>query len=166
MEAISSEMGRRLEERYVTKESQEEWIDTVWQDDREKMLEELEKESFDKLIRILQENWSQDMESYLISCLEQLNLHVMGVPNANRVKAIEIFENMNRGGVKLSTFDLVVARAARDNRNFSDALTLECQKEGEYPENFVPETVRVNCRSYIEKLRRVRGAYSALCDLT
>ncbi len=166
LEAVSSEMGRRLEERYVTKESQEEWIDTVWQDDREKMLEELEKESFDKLIRILQENWAQDMESYLISCLEQLNLHVMGVPNANRVKAIEIFENMNRGGVKLSTFDLVVARAARDNRNFSDALTLECQKEGEYPENFVPETVRVNCRSYIEKLRRERGAYSALCDLT
>ena len=29
-------------------------------------------------------------------------------------RAVIIFENINRGGTKLSNFDLVVARAARD----------------------------------------------------
>lgn len=157
LKAIASEQGRLLKRQYDTEESQKEWLNFCNVKVKEK--------SFYDAIEILQERWAANMKDYLLSCMEQLNLHVMGVPNANRAKAIEIFENMNRGGVKLSTFDLVVARAARDNRNFIDAVISECRQDGEYPENFVPEKVRVNCRKYIEKIKEEKGTYSALYDL-
>ena len=61
----------------------------------------------------LQTKWSSTMDDYLTNLLN-MEIPVFKLPTREMSRAVAIFENLNRGGTPLSTFDLVVARAARD----------------------------------------------------
>ena len=58
-------------------------------------------------------NWKNKMYSYLISCVNEINLNQIVLEQSQRARAIDIYENLNRGGVSLSVFDLIMARVAQ-----------------------------------------------------
>ncbi|WP_027340236.1 DUF262 domain-containing protein [Halonatronum saccharophilum] len=57
-------------------------------------------------------NWVKDIISFLKARLRN-DLSAFILPEKEIGRAITIFENMNRGGVELDTYDLIVAKAAR-----------------------------------------------------
>ncbi len=59
-----------------------------------------------------QSYWINAMKSYLTDCVDGLNLRQLILEETERRRAIDIFENMNKGGVKLDIFDLIMARVA------------------------------------------------------
>ena len=63
----------------------------------------------------LAENWAKDMESYLWDCIDKLKINSFEVTEEGTERAIDIYEALNKGGVELSTYDLIIARAAKEN---------------------------------------------------
>lgn len=57
--------------------------------------------------------WKKFMDDYLTSCVKQVTLNKIVVSEEQRDRAIDIYENLNRGGVSLDTFDLIMARVAK-----------------------------------------------------
>lgn len=50
-------------------------------------------------------HWADRMKRYLMSCVNHLDLHQIIVDASNRNRAIDIYENLNLGGIALSTAD-------------------------------------------------------------
>lgn len=167
LEVVSGERGRQLLEELEAggPEAQDMWLSGIIRDGQ--MLRDIRSgEKFlEREIEKLARDWSVGMERYLVSCIQGMNLHIIGTPNSNREKAIEIFENLNSGGAKLSTFDLVMARAARADRAFREHFRRECGRERLYPAEFVPEKVRLQFDCYLDKKRKERESYHALREL-
>ena len=80
--------------------------------DIEDLIENEEVESINFAWSTLATDWKKDMLNYLTSLLEQ-EMHVIQLPADEISRATAIFESINRGGISLNTFDLVVAKAAR-----------------------------------------------------
>ena len=57
--------------------------------------------------------WEDYFQKYLYSCVEKIKLNKIEMPEGSRARAIDIYENMNMGGMSLSTLDLVAARVAK-----------------------------------------------------
>lgn len=68
---------------------------------------------FDSLVREKAELWEDYFQKYLYSCVEKIKLTKIEMPEGSRERAIDIYENMNMGGLSLSTLDLVAARVAK-----------------------------------------------------
>lgn len=69
----------------------------------------------------LKTNWTNAMNEMVLDTMRQIIYNIK--LDANEIgRAVTIFENMNASGTKLSVFDLVVAKAAADNR-CSESLT-------------------------------------------
>lgn len=90
--------------------------------------------------------WADNMKKYLHSCITNLDLHQIVVKKSERDRAIDIYENLNIGGVSLSTFELVMARAAKDklpgNKNLFESITEYVQTERVYAQCMIPERIR------------------------
>lgn len=75
-------------------------------------------EIYFKILEILETNgnsWAEDFMDYLKSCIENMELYKIYINNSNKYRAIDIYENLNKGGKALSVFDLVMARAAKNS---------------------------------------------------
>jgi hypothetical protein len=71
----------------------------------------------------MRKNWVSSVSDYLNLCIQQIGLHEINVSNSERARAIDIYENLNMGGVSLTTFDLLVAKVAReDTSNFQKQI--------------------------------------------
>lgn len=70
-------------------------------------------EKFSKILESQRSTWASNMYTYLRSCITQINLSQIVLEESQRARAIDIYENLNRGGVSLDIFDLVMARVAR-----------------------------------------------------
>jgi uncharacterized protein with ParB-like and HNH nuclease domain len=57
-------------------------------------------------------DWKRDMFSYLKGILDA-EMHVIQLPANEISRATAIYESINKGGVSLNTYDLIVAKAAR-----------------------------------------------------
>ncbi|WP_022850806.1 DUF262 domain-containing protein [Limisalsivibrio acetivorans] len=66
----------------------------------------------------LAERWSAAVSNYLNNLLKQA-IPVIELPADQISRAIAIFTTINEGGQKLNTFDLVVAKAAKDTKHES-----------------------------------------------
>ncbi len=87
------------------------------------ILDQLERDSykgsddkditFDELVSEKAELWEDYFQKYLYSCVEKIKLNKIEMPEGSRARAIDIYENMNMGGLSLSTLDLVAARVAK-----------------------------------------------------
>lgn len=84
--------------------------------------------------------WQANFYNYLIGCLNTMQLNQVKVSEDKRDRAIDIYENMNRGGVSLSTFDLIMAKVSTvaPNVNYSDRIINDINKKRIYPESVVP----------------------------
>lgn len=91
---------------------------------------ELQNEDSDiyiKLTELLQNRstqWARDISEFLESCVLKLELYKIEVNQANILRAIDIYQNLNLGGKALDIFDLILARAAiqSDNENLLDVV--------------------------------------------
>ncbi len=73
------------------------------------MVDEIQKAWFK-----LSTKWVSDICNYLDQLLDQ-EIYAISLESREIVRAISIFENINQGGTPLGVYDLVVARAARDD---------------------------------------------------
>lgn len=80
--------------------------------------------------------WVTNVKRYLSKCLDELQLDRISVKNSDKTRAIDIYSNLNKGGVALNVFDLIMAKVGRVSReNFYDTLVGYIQKDYVYPEN-------------------------------
>lgn len=123
----------------------------------------------DEFGKILEDNgeclWVDRIEAYLSSCITGMELMQICVPKADRTRAIDIYENLNLGGVTLSTFELVLAKASKldsqdHTKNLFEKICEYIKKEKEYELEQIPEAM-YNCyESYVNKMK-TQGGYSA-----
>lgn len=94
--------------------------------------------------------WKSDFSKFLDSCISNMNLHQIRVlatddHKRGRERAIDIYENLNRGGVSLSTFDLIMAKVATVNKaKLSKRIKDAVEKQKIYPaDNVLPDDVKI-----------------------
>lgn len=86
--------------------------------------------------------WRDEIKDYIMSCINGLDLMQIIIEASNRARAIDIYENLNRGGVSLNTFDLLMARVAKvDHKNFYKRITDYLQQEKQYNKGVAPEKI-------------------------
>ena len=102
----------------------------IAEDIKSALVTELQNEDSDiyiKLTELLQNRstqWARDISEFLESCVLKLELYKIEVNQANILRAIDIYQNLNLGGKALDIFDLILARAAiqSDNENLLDVV--------------------------------------------
>lgn len=92
----------------------------------------LSPDAFQEIINIMATQWSNSLFSYLSSCTTNISkiMSIIEVNDSERERAIDIYENLNRGGVTLSIFDLVTAKASLhpQNKEFVNRITQTINK--------------------------------------
>lgn len=150
MEVIQDEIARNIEKEIKTEfqncdtdEERSVFIEKFIEDKR--VCKEILDGNTGRLDEYLEEkkySWKADLSEYLDSCVKAIALSKIEVESEQRERAIDIYENLNRGGVSLSTFDLIMARVAKVNRNWYRQFT-ECLKEKqEYTLEVVPKDLK------------------------
>lgn len=87
--------------------------------------------------------WKDYFQKYLYSCIEQLRLSKIEMPEGSRARAIDIYENMNMGGLSLSTFDLVAARVAKVSKDsLYDRVLNKLTGNTAYNNNAIPNEIK------------------------
>lgn len=92
------------------------------------------EEDYEESIRFawstLATDWKKDMFNYLKGILDQ-EMHVIQLPANEISRATAIYESINKGGVSLNTYDLIVAKAARirTERTVTQKIIEELQGE-------------------------------------
>ena len=97
--------------------------------------------------------WALDVRTYLFGLLD-FEMTTIVLPSDEISRAIAIFESVNEGGTKLSNFDLIVAKSARDSAydlSLTDRISEVLKKSVSIPasfnlqidENFYPEAFKI-----------------------
>lgn len=161
---VEQVVGYRLEKEYDTLQSEHEkqcFIEShierdyleeiLTAEDEKKRRDVLEK----KWIVMGETHWADRMKRYLLSCVNHLDLHQIIVDASNRNRAIDIYENLNLGGIALSTFELVLAKAAKkknaENKNLYDAIVEYIQTPRQYNKSILPDCMEKSFYEYIER---------------
>lgn len=89
------------------------------------------------------EAWSEGLRLYLNSCIDNILMGQIKVDASQRTRAIDIYENLNRGGVCLNTFDLVMARVAKvSQRNFHERVIEAMEAPKDYYVDVLPDNIK------------------------
>lgn len=128
-------------------------------------------DNLDKLeIKLIEQSeyiWSGRILHYLEHCIEKMDLNEIIVKRSERDRAIDIYENINLGGVTLSTFELVMAKASKEKigdgyKNLFDCIRDYIEENKKYPSELVPERME---SAYKEYRDRCNGEYSASSNM-
>ena len=90
--------------------------------------------------------WGIKFKLFVESCVKQMDLMQIIVEASQRDRAIDIYENLNRGGISLSTFDLVMARVAKVSKdNFYDRIVEQIKAPKTYTaaETILPDDIKL-----------------------
>ena len=88
------------------------------------------------------EVWEGEVKDYLDSCVKNVALNKISVSAEKRARAIDIYENLNIGGVCLNIFDLIMAKVAKvDKAPYYERLVSYIKAEKEYDKSVVPGLV-------------------------
>lgn len=90
-----------------------------------------------------EENWRAEIDKYLTNCVNSIELNSIVVDNSNKARAIDIYSNLNIGGVKLDVFDLIMAKLGSvSDRNFYERISELIQdKTYTYPDEIFPQKI-------------------------
>lgn len=87
--------------------------------------------------------WKNNLKTYLDECIKSVVLNKIVVSEKQRARAIDIYENLNRGGVSLSTFDLIMAKVAkRSHKNFYKRLIENIEEKKSYNFDIAPDIIQ------------------------
>ena len=116
--------------------------------DRDIVVSEWEKEGY--------QEWADKMKRYLLSCISKLDLHQIVVKKSDRSRAIDIYENLNLGGITLSTFELVLAKAAKnkfdDNQNLYQQIASYIEEGKSYGDSqIITDSIRKSFTDFMER---------------
>lgn len=82
--------------------------------------------------------WANNVRDYIRGCLSSLQLHHIPVKKTDKARAIDIYTNLNKGGIALSVFDLIMAKVGKlSQENFYDTLIGYIQEKRKYPKKIV-----------------------------
>ena len=124
--------------KYVKTNLSKDVYDAYFNEDNYSLLPETVCEEFSKVLKIQADSWMSKMLDYLMSCIRDINLGQIVVEDSQRARAIDIYENLNRGGVSLDIFDLVMARVAQvTTEPFYERLTRYIQGGKNYPDSTI-----------------------------
>lgn len=100
----------------------------------------------------ISDNWNRDLRTYLTECVKNLQLNQFNIHSEQRARAIDVYENLNRGGIKLGTFDLVIARAAKKSeKNLRNRIIDNIYSTKIYTKRLVPDVIEKIKGSDIKK---------------
>ena len=104
--------------------------------------------------------WQMCLKNYLDSCVKNVALNKIEVAGEQRDRAIDIYENLNRGGISLNTFDLVMARVAKVSTDyFYGRMVRYIQEAKKYDKQVLPDHVAAIVGEKIQN-----GKYNASCS--
>lgn len=67
--------------------------------------------------------WTSAVLKYFNGCLQGIGLEEIKVENSDKARAIDIYNNLNQGGVKLGILDLIIATVGTvENKNFYEQI--------------------------------------------
>lgn len=113
--------------------------------------DENDKNVLKKSIEVKFAIWWKNFEKYINLCITKTNLNQIVIDESQRGRAIDIYENLNRGGVSLNTFDLIMAKVAKVNsNNFYDRLVSYINNKTEYNDEVVPDVVWKDLKVNVE----------------
>lgn len=122
-----------------------------------------ERAEFESELKKQGDIWATSLKNYLVSCLNYIQLNQIIVDNHKRARAINIYENLNKGGVPLGTFELIMAKfASESDENYHDKIVNNIKKNRTYPEMVYSSVLKNNgeIKSYINS-----DAYTASLKL-
>lgn len=109
------------------------------------------EEEFSLQLNFLASEWVDQTKEYLRHVISRLKLEVISMPKSQRSRAIDIYESLNLGGVSLSTFDLIIAKAARvDNSGLFNSMVKQLETKIEIPECY-NNTISTTDRTGVER---------------
>ena len=104
---------------------------------------------FGQKLREKEDIWTNYFKGYLTSCIKNVILNQIVVSEDKRDRAIDIYENLNRGGVSLNVFDLIMAKVAKvSNVNFFDRMIEYLSSIKTYSKDILPSK---DITSFIDK---------------
>lgn len=100
------------------------------------ILEDYDEEDIDEAWKGLLEDWVNDIYQFLDD-LKEREIPIIELSKDEMNRAIYTFENVNKGGVSLSTYDLVVAKAAhiKDTKSLTERIQDYVKEEISIPES-------------------------------
>ena len=140
---IAEKIGNEIKQHFMKlteKQQKDDFIEEIFKNDEscEKI-----KEDYTIFCRKIDEKqmvWKMCLTNYLDSCVKNVALNKIEVSGEQRDRAIDIYENLNRGGVSLNTFDLVMARVAKVSKeNFYKRMCFYIQEEKNYDKQVLPD---------------------------
>lgn len=135
-------------------ESKKSFVRNVLQDEFYDMIDDLENaDEFADQLEAQADNWKTKFVQYLKGCVNEINLNQIVVEESKRDRAIDIYENLNRGGISLSVFDLIMARVAKVYKDDFYQRIVDCiqtRPENGYPIDVIPSGVINYIHSYIK----------------
>lgn len=150
LERIAERRTRNLQDSIYAKESREEKLFTLFQEDglskkfiRQEIEEHTDPEdgslsnsAFSQQWANLRARWVESISKDLESCITR-KMSVINLTRDETHRAVAIFETLNRGGEPLSTYDLIVAKSARDRQisNLSSKIIQDLNKEISIPQS-------------------------------
>lgn len=157
---ISEKIKDEIEDHFETLHNETErnvFISEIFTDDT-RACEAVKKDN-DLLSEKLSERaevWEEELKEYLDSCIKNVSLNKIVVSSEKRARAIDIYENLNIGGVCLNIFDLIMAKVAKvDNAPYYERLIKCINDKKEYPKSVIPPDV-LSCMTY-EKIEENNG---------
>lgn len=125
-----------------------------------------ERTEFERELKKQGNMWADGLKTYLISCLNNIQLNQLIVDSHNRARAINIYENLNKGGVPLGPFELVMAKfASVSNENYYDKLVGNMKKGHEYPDIAYSNALKNNeeLKKYINDPKKYNASLVLEC---
>ena len=157
---ISEKIKEEIEDHFETLQNESEkkaFISEIFVDD-EKSCEAVKKDNqlLGTKLSERAEVWDEELKEYLDSCVKNVSLNKIVVSSEKRARAIDIYENLNIGGVCLNIFDLIMAKVAKvDNAPYYERLIACIKAEKEYPKSVIPSYI-ISCMTY-EKIQEKDG---------
>ena len=140
----------------LIKEIYEEYFGEDW-------LKKQDKEILDQYSEALKyqaDGWASSMLFYLKSCITQINLSQISLDDSQKARAIDIYENLNRGGVSLDIYDLLMARVTLANPEpYNERLREYISSSANYPTELLPSTIK----SDFKKLSSYKASVRMAC---
>lgn len=132
----------------TTKEEKRDFVKEIMKKNPDECKEILSNDvyddEFDNALSNKKDVWAEDLKTYLESCVKEVYLSQIKVSASQRGRAIDIYENLNMGGVSLNTFDLIMARVAKvDKKNFLQRIKEAIELEKKYPESVLEPAIKL-----------------------